>query len=524
LGNPSQEVDQRNESRLLWTGAFGLAIAVALAYFLATQLSLALLAKSDSITLFWFPAGLSAGLLIALSHGGMRLPVAAGTMVATFAAHLMGGRNVYAAVTFALCNSGEPVLAAWLIERYFGSGFSLDRITHVMGLLAAAIGASAVAAIGGAVGYKLFLASTHSMWTIWSHWVACDSGGIITVAPLVIGFVAALRAPPRRNEIIEGVMALAALAVVMTVFIISLPQTPWEMVSPVALLFPILWLAARCQPVFAAGAAFIVSLAIVWTMTFGIGHFGDPALPVADRILGTQATILGIAICAYILAALFSERRHAEAHRDLLIAELDHRVKNVLARVAAVVQHTRHHGATEEFVKSLNGRIRSIADAHSLLSASGWDTVGLADLVRRQLAPYAANANTSMSGPDVMLAAKEIQALAMVFHELVTNAAKYGALSGPEGSISVSWDCTGAGAAKVLRILWREFGGPSIVGPVQSNYGSSLICSLIPHELGGAVELKFPSDGTCCKIEIPLKRCQARRIRVPAGRGGRWPM
>jgi two-component sensor histidine kinase/integral membrane sensor domain MASE1 len=502
LGNRSREVD-RIDSRPHRTRALGLAIAVAIVYFITTELCLALIAKFDGVTVLWFAGGLSAGLLMALSRDA-RLPVAAGTMIGAIVAHLMGGRNIWIATSFAVCSAGEAVLAAWLVERCFGLGFSLNRVPNVLGLLGAAIGASAVSAAGATAAYTLLLAPITPIWTMWPHWVACDSGGIITVAPLLIGFAGALRTPPRYNEIIEGVVALVALAAMMTVSIITLPQTPWEMVAPVALLFPILWLAARCQPVFAAAAAFIVSVAIVWTMTFGIGHFGDPALPIADRILGTQATILGIALCAYVLAALFAERRQAEEHQALLIAELDHRVKNVLARVGAVVQHTRQQGTKEEFVNSLDGRIKSIADAHSLLSKSRWGTVGLADLVHRQLAPYTTNANTFIGGPDVMLTAKQIQALAMVFHELVTNAVKYGALSCSGGSISVSWQCKGVGAT-VLTILWTEFGGPRIVPPVQSSYGRSLICNLIPHELAGTVDLKFPSEGTCCKIEIPLK-------------------
>jgi PAS domain S-box-containing protein len=404
---------------------------------------------------------------------------------------------------------------------------------------------------------------------------------------------------------------------------------------PVALLFPILlWIAARCQPVFAAAAAFIVSLTIVWTITFGIGHFGDPTLLVGDRIMGAQAAILGVALCAYVLAALFAERRHheavveesearlqealtvgavmafqwdprsglsqrsenaaqilgfdphatftadqfyarvhpddracfkaliqkvsadspcysvtfrfirpdgrevwleetskaefdtagrivrlkgltrditrrkqAEQRQDLLIAELDHRVKNVLARVAVVAMHTRQgSGTMDEFVRALGGRIQSMAAAHSLLSQNRWYDVGLTDLVRRQLAPYTNDANTTICGPQVMLTSAETQAVAMVIHELVTNAAKHGALSSPSGKVSVSWERAGADAAAILTITWRELGGPAIAAPVQSGYGSSLIRDLIPHELGGTVNLVFASDGACCKIEIPLER------------------
>ena len=179
-----------------------------------------------------------------------------------------------------------------MIERYFGSGFSLDRLRNVLGLLAAAIVASAAGAVGGTIAYKLLQGPTTPLWITSQHWFASGSIGIITVAPLMIGLAGALRAPPRRNEIIEGVLALVALAL-MTVVIVSVPPEPWEPVAAITVLFPILlWLTARCQPVFAAAAALIVSLTIVWTIAFGLGRFGDPALPISDRILRAQAAIL----------------------------------------------------------------------------------------------------------------------------------------------------------------------------------------------------------------------------------------
>src|SRR5712671_6334083 len=635
LQNLSQEVHRRTraDTTLPWIGAIGLAIAVGIAYFVAAHLSLALLAKPDGVAVFWPAAGVSSGVLIALGREA-RLPVTSGVMVATIIANLMGDRNVWSATAFAFCNAGEALLTAWLIERYFGSSFGLDRLRHILGLLAAAVVATAASAIGGTVAFELFHSPTAPIWTIWQHWFASDAVGIITVAPLVISLAKALREPPPRNEIMEGIVALVMSAVINAI-IVWLPPEPWETVLPSALIFPILlWLAARCQPVFAAAAAFVASLTIVWTMTSGIGHFADPAIPIGDRILSAQAAILGITLKAYVLAALFAERRRheavleesearlqealtvgavmafewdprsglsqrrenaaqilgfdpahaftaaqflarvhpddracfkalihkvsadspcysvtfrfirpdgrevwleetskaefdtagrvvrlkgltrditrrkqAEERQDLLIAELDHRVKNVLARVAVVAMHTRQgSGTMDEFVRALGGRIQSMATAHSLLSQSRWHGVGLTDLIRHQLAPYTTDANTTICGPDVMLTSAETQAVAMVVHELVTNAAKHGALSRPDGRVSVSWDRAGADAAPILTVTWRELGGPLIAAPAQSGYGSSLIRDLIPHELGGTVELVFSSDGACCKIEIPLER------------------
>jgi integral membrane sensor domain MASE1 len=314
LRNLRKEIHRRTRAdpTLPRTGAVGVAVAVGVAYFIAAQLSLAFLTKPDGVAVFWPAAGVSSGVLIALGRD-TRLPIAGGVMVATLIANLMGDRNVWSATVFALCNAGEALLTAWLIERYFGSGFILGRLRNVLGLLAATVVATATSGIGGTMAFKLFHNSTAPLWTTWGHWFASDAIGIITVAPLMIGFASARRKPPPPNEIIEGIVAVLVLAVINAITVL-LPPESWEPALPPALLFPfLLWIAARCQPIFAAAAVFIVSLTIVWTITFGIGHFGDTALPIDDRILEARTAILGIALEAYVLAALFAERRHHEA-------------------------------------------------------------------------------------------------------------------------------------------------------------------------------------------------------------------
>src|SRR5258705_737929 len=198
LQNLTEEVHRktRPDSTLPWIGVIGLALAVGIAYFLAAHLSLALLAEPDGVAVFWPAAGVSSGVLIALGRGG-RLPVAGGVMVATVIANLMGDRNVWSATAFALCNTGEALLAAWLIERYFGSGFTLDRLRNVLGLLAAAVVATAASGIGAMGAFKLFHSSTAPIWTTWHHWFVYDAVGISTVAPLVVGHAETDRQPSR---------------------------------------------------------------------------------------------------------------------------------------------------------------------------------------------------------------------------------------------------------------------------------------------------------------------------------------
>jgi two-component sensor histidine kinase len=199
--------------------------------------------------------------------------------------------------------------------------------------------------------------------------------------------------------------------------------------------------------------------------------------------------------------------RRSEEHQRLLIAELDHRVKNVLAQVDGVVTSTGEgSGSIKDFIRSLRGRIQSMAAAHTLLSNSSWHSVALDNLVRTELAPYATDTNVKITGTDVMLSSAETQALAKVLHELTTNAAKYGALSTSRGQVSVSWDRKPNGQAAALILDWRETGGPPVAPEVQSSYGTDLIRDLIPHELGGTASLVFAAEGVNCRIEIPLKQ------------------
>jgi PAS domain S-box-containing protein len=200
-----------------------------------------------------------------------------------------------------------------------------------------------------------------------------------------------------------------------------------------------------------------------------------------------------------------TERKQAEEHRNILNAELDHRVKNVLATVGAIIRHTRHSSPSmADFVTALEQRIESLAGTHELLSHSNWLGVSLAEVIEREFAPYAGD-NAAITGPSVTLKAEAAQAVAMVVHELTTNSAKYGAFSRQEGRVRLSWSWPQNGTCEHLLVDWQEIGGPPIGSPPRAGYGTSVIRELIPFELGGAVDLAFAREGVRCRLEIPAE-------------------
>jgi PAS domain S-box-containing protein len=202
-----------------------------------------------------------------------------------------------------------------------------------------------------------------------------------------------------------------------------------------------------------------------------------------------------------------TDRKRAEEQLRSLNAELDHRVKNVLATVSAVAAQTVDSDrSVNAYVDALHGRLRSMASTHELLSHRACRGMSLAELLRRELAPYATDDNTQIVGPPITLSAEAGHAVAMVLHELTTNAAKYGALSSREGRVLVRWQRPANGNAhEALVIDWQETGSPSTAVPSKPGYGTSVIRDLVPYELGGSVDLVLAAEGLRCRLEIPAK-------------------
>ena len=200
----------------------------------------------------------------------------------------------------------------------------------------------------------------------------------------------------------------------------------------------------------------------------------------------------------------------------MLLAELNHRVKNTLASVLSIAARTRQASdSLDGFGRSFEGRLQSLAAAHELLAENIWAGVDLRQLLVEQLKPYHESKDPPVfSGGEIFLPSRAALVFAMAFHELATDAAKYGALSAPGGSIKVGWRVTKAEGAALLRLDWSERGGPRVEKPARDGFGLSFIKRSIAYELHGTAELAFKPGGLQCRVEVPM--AELRRDPEPA--------
>ncbi|SDB31344.1 PAS domain S-box-containing protein [Belnapia rosea] len=216
-----------------------------------------------------------------------------------------------------------------------------------------------------------------------------------------------------------------------------------------------------------------------------------------------------------------SERREAEQRRILLAREVDHRAKNVLAVVQSVLRLTRRD-QPESYMAAVEARVAALARAHTLLAEEGWVGADFGMLAERELA-LCPPGSTRLEGPPLAIAAGAVQPLAMVLHELATNAARHGAASVPEGRISLTWRLEGpAGPEQRLRLDWIERGGPRVKEPGgRRGFGTRMLEAVLRGQLGGALALHWPPEGLECRISLPATRVVSTENLGPLRRAAR---
>jgi two-component sensor histidine kinase len=194
-----------------------------------------------------------------------------------------------------------------------------------------------------------------------------------------------------------------------------------------------------------------------------------------------------------------TERKRAEERQSLLTREVDHRAKNALALAQSIVRLTRGE-TVKAYMQAVEGRISALARVHTILSLSSWQGAEIGKLVDEELAPYAIGDQISFRGVAIQLQPATAQTLALVLHELVTNSAKYGALSTLSGRLSLHWGIQG----DVLQMVWEEKNGPLVEKPASRGFGTRSVIASIESQLGGQAEFDWRSEGLICRLSVPL--------------------
>jgi two-component sensor histidine kinase len=231
-----------------------------------------------------------------------------------------------------------------------------------------------------------------------------------------------------------------------------------------------------------------------------------PGAPLEERfldfiyqpILDGDGGVAGV----FVEGSDVTDRERAEETQRLLLDELNHRIKNTLATVQAIVDQTlRTTPDPDEFRAAFQARLMALSATHDLLTNTSWRSASLRDIAQHEFQPYGVE-RYSLEGPEVSLPPGEALALGLVFHELATNAAKYGSLSVAEGRVQLGWRVSGPLDAQTLEISWRETNGPTVAPPSRTGFGSRLI----QRSLHGKATLDFAPIGLRCDMHIPLPR------------------
>jgi PAS domain S-box-containing protein len=212
----------------------------------------------------------------------------------------------------------------------------------------------------------------------------------------------------------------------------------------------------------------------------------------------------GTVVGASKIARDITDRKRSEAQISVLARETEHRAKNLLANVKAMVRLSQAD-TLDSLKEAIEGRIEALANVHSLFAKSRWTGAELGSLIKQELSPYSRDGQmrTVIDGPTVMLNPDQAQTIAVALHELATNAAKYGALSVDTGRVSVEWSCTAdADGRFVLR--WTEAGGPPVKPPTRKGFGTHVMETMIRRHEDGEVQLDWRAEGLVCQIALSV--------------------
>ena len=492
----------------------GKSLAVLAVYFLLAKIGLELASIHPSATPVWPPTGLAIAAVLLLGYR-----IAPAVFAGAFLANATTAGNLATSFAIAGGNTLECVLAAYLITRWSDGVRTFETPAAITKFTLIALCATAVSASIGVSSLSLAgFAPWSEFRSIWITWWLGDLAGAVLFAPLVVLWARSFSRSGSRDERRESLAAFAAAIVVAVVaFSPLVPDLKYRGALGFLAALPLLWAALRCDQRDTATVAVILSGVAVWGQQAGAGPFSQ-ADPNASFLFllafMISASVPSLALSAAIQARKSTETelrtsesrmREVSMRQSLLLAELSHRVNNMLAVIQSIVMRTLSDELpADQLSAKLRDRLHALARAHELLIDSSWEGARLRQLVKAEVEPY--SQQVECTGPDVLLTARNAQSFALLVHELTTNSCKYGALSMSEGRVRVAWSVDRGQAEPCFRFSWTERSGPQAKPPARRGFGLSLLERALDVEDGNRPVIAFDAAGFRFEVEVPVER------------------
>ena len=492
-----------------------LLIAVAVIYVGLAKLSLALASIHPSATPIWPPTGYALAIILL---SGYRVSPA--VFVGAFIANLTTAGSIGTSFTIATGNVLESLVGAYLINRWSDGRSTFDTPVGVAQFALICLFSTVISPTFG-VGSLSF--AGYADWpkfpSIWTTWWIGDLSGALVITPVIVLWSTTSSG---RIELLQSCAVYAVTVVVgLLAFSPLLEQSPTQ--SPVAFLaiLPLMWAALRLNQRDTATTALLLSCFAVWGTTSNHGPFVGGSLNKSFLLLLTF--IISVSVPSLALSADAAVRQRHEEHIHFVMMELSHRSKNILFVVQSMAhQVARQTDSFDDFVLGFSSRLSAFADTHDLLVTAQWESVEMRELIKVHLTPFHNLSDNSVfiEGPQLKLSPKAAEQIGLALHELATNAVKYGALSVPAGKVTIRWSFeTDEKHDSLLRIIWKEIGGPRVEEPRRQGFGDIVLTKVVPVSLRGTALLEFEPEGLKWVVLAPSSSVVASAITV-LERGG----
>jgi integral membrane sensor domain MASE1 len=459
--------------------------ALALAYFLLAKLGLAIASLHPSASPVWPPSGLALAAVLLFGNG-----VWPAIAVGAFLANATTFGSIPTSLIIALGNTLEAVTTAWLVAKWSGTEepFATPARVAIFAAFALAPGSVISATLG--VGALALAGYTYSanLADVWFTWWLGDVGGQILVAPMLFLWAKTKVFEFGRADLEKMGMLLAlTIAVGLLAFSPLMEQTSQRGALAFLATIPLLWAALRYSQRDTATTAFLLSCFAIWGTLANGGPFARENLN--DSFLMVLMFVLSTTVPSLVLSADVAVRKGVQDKQDLLARELAHRSKNLLAVAQSMNQVSETIGV----------RLQALARAQDYMMAGPARATQLRDFVVAEMVAF--GTRVRVNGANVKIGGAFAHKLALVLHELATNASKYGSMSRPDGIVSISWKISqGTEGSPMLDFLWVERSGPPTSAPLDQGFGMELIRAL----LGSTSRASFEEGGLQFTFKAPL--------------------